>query len=150
MDRLPTEAELLQEYGEICHLHETGLQGPFLRAGNLLFRFGSKQSQSSWTIKRVTRYQALLFYWGRKHGHTFHFRRHPGYIPDTPGSEQVFSDILLSEENPAMASALHETHVATNTARSSATAPIVPLTRLIKRPQGKYRSFRQPRRHRAM
>ena len=60
------------------------------------------------------------------------------------------SDILLSEENPAMASAHHETHVATNTARSSATAPIVPLTRLIKRPQGKYRSFRQPRRHRAM
>ena len=39
------------------------------------------------------------------------------------------SDILLSEENPAMASAAHETHVATNTARSSATAPIVPLTR---------------------
>jgi hypothetical protein len=37
----------------------------------------------------VTRYQALLFSWGRKHGHTFHFQPHPGFIPDTPGSEQV-------------------------------------------------------------
>ena len=44
------------------------------------------------------------------------------------GDVKVF-DILLSEENPAMSSAAHETHVATNTARSSVIAPIVPLTR---------------------
>ena len=91
MDRLPTEAELLQEYGEIYQLHETELQGPFLRAGEIFIRYGSKQSQSSWTIKKVTRYQALLFYWGRKHGHTFDFRPHTGFIPNTPGSERVCS-----------------------------------------------------------
>ena len=87
--RLPTEAELLQELGEIYQLHETGLQGPLLRAGEIFFRFGSKPRTSSWTIKRVTRYQALLFYWGRQHGHTFDFRPHRGIIPETPGSERV-------------------------------------------------------------
>ena len=87
--RLPTEAELIHELGEIYHLDENGLQGPFLRRGNILFKFGSKDSRSSWTIKNVMRYQALLFSWGRKHGHTFDFRPHPGFIPDTPGSERV-------------------------------------------------------------
>jgi len=87
--RLPTEAELLQELGEIYQLHETGLQGPLLRAGEIFMRFGSTFRRSSWTIKRVTRYQALLFYWGRKHGHTFDFRPHRGIIPETPGSERV-------------------------------------------------------------
>ena len=62
MDRLPTEAELLQEYGEIYQLHETELQGPFLRAGEIFIRYGSKQNPRSWTIRKVTRYQALLFY----------------------------------------------------------------------------------------
>lgn len=87
--RLPTEAELLHELGEIYRLDENGLQGPLLRAGNILFRFGSKLRPSSWTIKRVTRYQALLFYWGRQHGHTFDFRPDRGCIPDTPTSERV-------------------------------------------------------------
>ena len=59
--RLPTEAELIHELGEIYHLDENGLQGPFLRRGNILFKFGSKDSRSSWTIKNVMRYQALLF-----------------------------------------------------------------------------------------
>ena len=41
------------------------------------------------------------------------------------------SDILLAEGNPGMASAALRSDVATNTARSSATAPIVLLMRLI-------------------
>ena len=85
VERLPTEAELLQEFGDIYHLYETGLQGPFLRRGEIFTRFGNRQTPSSWTVKKVTRYQALLYYWGRKHGHSFEFRR--GTFP-SPGSGQ--------------------------------------------------------------
>ena len=34
--KLPTEAELIHEFGEIYHLDENGLQGPFLRWQHLV------------------------------------------------------------------------------------------------------------------
>jgi hypothetical protein len=53
-------------------------------------RFGSKHSPSSWTIKKVTRYQALLFYWGRKHGHSGRNGTEVQYCPEVTFVLDVF------------------------------------------------------------